>query len=181
MYYSEKSFTVKNGVTVTVRTPDKSEAEEVLSFIVKACGQSPYLLSTPDDFWIDARREAEWIEANTKSKNYFLAVYLDGVIIGDCNINFFTHKKDKHRAEVGIAIDKAYWDLGIGSLLFDELIALARATEGIEQIELGVVSTNERARHLYMKKGFTTTGVIPRALKNPDGTYSDEERMTLFL
>ena len=82
---------------------------------------------------------------------------------------------------MGIGIQKEYWNLGIGTILFNEMIETARNTPGIEQVELGVISINERAKHLYNKMGFKKVGTLPHQLKLPDGTYYDEDIMVLFL
>ena len=46
--------------------------------------------------------------------------------------------------------------------------------ERVEQVELGVYSDNDRARHMYRKMGFREYGMNPRAFKLKDGTYRDE-------
>ena len=54
-------------------------------------------------------------------------------------------------------------------------IALDQArTNGFEQVELGVFSDNDIARHMYKKMGFKEYGMNPRAFKLKDGTYRDE-------
>lgn len=181
MRYEAREFIVKNNLKVTLRTPDVSEAGAILGFIKKVTGQTPFLLSVPEDFSINVADEEKFLENSEKGKNYFLIAYCDGVIVGDCNINFGIHRKDCHRGSIGIAIDKAYWGLGIGSIMLDELIRLACETDGIEQIELGVLDTNERAIRLYEKKGFVKTGIIPNAIKQLDGTDVNEIMMTRFL
>ena len=45
---------------------------------------------------------------------------------------------------------------------------------GYEQIELGVIDGNERAKALYEKAGFVETGRYKNAMKYDDGTYRDE-------
>lgn len=181
MLYEEKEFTVKNGLKVKIRSPRRDDAKELLDFIIDVSGQTDFLLSSPGDRPYDIEKEAAFIESCIDGPNWFLIVTVDGKIIGDCGLNFNKHIKDKHRSSVGISIDKQYCNCGIGSLLFDEMIRLARETDGIEQIDLGVISGNERAKHLYEKKGFKKTGFIPNAIKLKDGTYYDEELMTLFL
>ena len=52
--------------------------------------------------------------------------------------------------------------------------ALKAKTNGFEQVELGVYSDNDRARHMYKKMGFKEYGMNPRAFKLKDGTYRDE-------
>ena len=42
---------------------------------------------------------------------------------------------------------------------------------GFEQVELGVYSDNDRARHMYKEMGFKEYGMNPRAFKLKDGTY----------
>lgn len=181
MIYSEKEFIVKDNLKVVLKTPEVSEAKELLEFIKKITGQTDFLLSSSEDFKFDVEGEEKWIKANREGNDYFIAVYVDGKIVGDCSLNLNRHLKDKHRSSIGIGIDKEYWSKGIGSLLFDEMIKLAKNTKDLEQIELGVISTNKRAKRLYENKGFIKTGIIPNALKLKDGTYLDEELMTKFL
>ncbi len=50
----------------------------------------------------------------------------------------------------------------------------------LEQLTLGVVSTNEPAKRLYESMGFKTYGIEKRAIKM-NGVYSDDEHMVLFL
>ena len=81
----------------------------------------------------------------------------------------------------GLAVSEEYRGLGIGSILFDIMIDLAKKTPGIEQIELDVIGVNERAKRLYTSKGFVKVGDKPHQLKLKDGTYLDGENMVLFL
>ncbi|TDM38783.1 GNAT family N-acetyltransferase, partial [Macrococcoides goetzii] len=58
--------------------------------------------------------------------------------------------------------------------------AIERAREmNLEQLTLGVVSTNEPAKKLYESMGFQTYGIEKRALKI-NGVYSDDEYMVLL-
>ena len=181
MIYEAKEFILKDNTVVTFRTPEVSEAQELLNFIKTAVGQTDYLLSSPEDIKLTVEQEEAFIESNKNSNSYFIAAYVDGKIIGDCCVNYGRHLKDKHRGNIGITVDEKYWNKGIGSIMFDEMIRLSRNVEGIEQLELGVNSENPRAKHLYEKKGFVKFASIPRALKLKDGTYCDEELMVLFL
>lgn len=180
MIYEEKEFVVKDGLKVVLKTPDKSEAKQVLDFMIKVCGQTDCLLSSVEDKKMSVEDEEKWLEKNIEGEDVFICAYVDEKIVGDCSLNYNRHSKDKHRGRVGIVIDKDYWNKGLGSLLFDEMIRLAKKS-GIEQLELGVNSANERAKRLYKKKGFEYTGKIPRALKLKDGSYYDEEFMVKFL
>ena len=48
---------------------------------------------------------------------------------------------------IAIAILKDYWNLGIGSAMFEELVAAAQ-NRGTEIMELVFIEGNDRARHL---------------------------------
>lgn len=51
----------------------------------------------------------------------------------------------------------------------------------VEQLELGVVTQNNRAISMYENLGFEIYGTKKHALKYGDGTYADEYFMCLFL
>ena len=85
--------------------------------------------------------------------------------------------KTRHRAEVAIALLKEYWGQGIGTRLFEEMIALAREKGDTLQLELDFVEGNTRARALYEKMGFRITGVHPNAIRLKDGTMLNEYSM----
>ena len=184
MVFNPKEVTLKNGTVVILKTPEEKDAHMMLDNIISIANSTDYLLSAASDFehyLKNISEEEAFIARKRESRDHMIAVYLDGVIIGCCSLDLHFHEKDKHRATLGIAIQKPYWDKGIGSILFDELISIAKNTEGIEQIELDVIGVNERAKHLYTKKGFVKTGDIPHQLKLKDGTYLDGETMVLFL
>lgn len=70
---------------------------------------------------------------------------------------------------------------GYSRALLEALIDRARALDGVERLNLGVVVGNAVARRLYTALGFEVYGRQPEALKFDDGTYRDEELMSLRL
>ena len=184
MIYEAQEFVLKDGNKVILKTPEIEDAQMLIDNIVSVASSTDNLLSTPEDFnklIANIDLEKQWIISNREGPNYLIAVYLNNIVIGTCSLDMHSQIKAKHRATIGIAIQKPYWDKGIGSLLFDEMIRIAKSIKGLEQIELDVVSTNERAKHLYIKKGFVKTGDVPHQLKLKDGTYLNGETMVLFL
>ena len=99
-----------------------------------------------------------------------LLAYLDGKVVGNCDIRFFGGLKTKHRANIGIALISEYWNQGIGTKMFEEMLRLAEEREDVLQVELEFIEGNARARHLYEKMGFRITGVQPNAIRLKDGT-----------
>lgn len=72
---------------------------------------------------------------------------------------------------------KEYWNQGIGTRLFQELIRIAEENPNLIQMELDFVEGNSRARALYEKMGFRITGVKPNAIRLKDGTLLNEYSM----
>ncbi|HEX9038552.1 MAG TPA: GNAT family N-acetyltransferase [Ktedonobacterales bacterium] len=90
--------------------------------------------------------------------------------------------KNRHNADIyGMYVAPEARGKGYGRALMQDLIARARALEGVETLALAVVTTNAAARALYQSLGFTVYGMRPRVLKLPDGRYLDEELMLLML
>lgn len=69
---------------------------------------------------------------------------------------------------------------GLGKALMLEVIKMARNLNGLEQLNLSVVSTNISAKKLYESLGFETYGLERNALKQNE-EYFDEEFMVLQL
>lgn len=65
---------------------------------------------------------------------------------------------------------------GIGRMLLQEVISRAKQIDGLQQINLTVIATNAKARHLYASEGFVVFSVEKRALKIGEH-YFDEEQM----
>ena len=72
---------------------------------------------------------------------------------------------------------KEYWNQGIGTRLFQELIRIAEENPNLIHMELDFVEGNSRARALYEKMGFRITGVKPNAIRLKAGTLLNEYSM----
>ena len=186
MKLEQKEFILKNGEKIILKSPEISDASLLLDQIIAACGATEYLTRRPEDFdhiKKDISLEEKFIESFYEGNDCLICAYCKNKIVGNCCIKFMKGDKEKHRSKVGIAIIKEYWGCGIGSLMFDELINIARNNPYCEQVELdgGVITENQRAIALYTKKGFVKTGEIPHHLKLKNNTYLDSQLMTLFL
>lgn len=106
-----------------------------------------------------------------------LVCLVEGKVAGNCQIAWKTGLKTRHRAAVAIALLKDYWNQGIGTRLFTELIRIAEENENILQMELEFIEGNTRARALYEKMGFRIVGIKPNAVRLKDGTLLNEYYM----
>ena len=175
MIFPEKAITLKDGRTAILKSPCVSDAEKMLGYIKKACGETNFLLRYPEDFNMTMEQEEAWILGlRSSSDSLAIACYVEGEIAGNCEIHFMTGMKTKHRAAVHIAILKDYWSLGIGSAMFTELIAAAKENPDTEIVELEFLEGNDRARALYEKFEFCVVGERPHAFRLKDGTMLKE-------
>ena len=183
MVFSEKEFLLKDGRRGLLRSPCEEDAEQMLRFIVKASGETEYLMKYPEeytDFTLD--QEKSFIdEAYYNQNGLMIACFVGDKIAGNCQISFRTGMKDRHRASVAIALLQEFWNLGIGTRMFEEMIQIAGNRDGVCQLELDFVEGNRRARSLYEKMGFRITGVKPDAIRLKDGSFVNEYMMMKHL
>lgn len=181
MILEEKKIVLKNGKTAILATPNVKDAEKMLNHIKQSCAETDYLTRYPEEWTIGVEQEEEWINRLREAPNALtITCYIDGEVAGNCEINFKSGIKLSHRASIGISITKKYWNLGIGTAMFEEMMALARQ-KGTEIVELEFIEGNERAKHLYEKFGFRIVAEKPNAFKLKDGTYLKEFFMQKYL
>ena len=163
MIFDEKKITLKDGRIALFRTPEVEDAEKMLNYIKTACGETDFLMRYPEE-WDEASIEGEekWIKGLRDSQNSLdIACYIDGEIVGNFEISFRSGIKTSHRAGVGIAILKQYWNLGIGSAMFSELISAVEARAEIQIVELQFMEGNDRAKALYENTALRLSANVP--------------------
>ena len=183
MVFKETEFKLKDGRAALLRSPREDDAEEMLQFIKKASGETDYLMRYPEEYAdFTLEQEKGFLNGAYRSDNaMMIACVVDGRIAGNCQISFCTGMKDRHRPSAAIAILREFWNLGIGTRLFEEMFRIAGERSGVRQIELDFIEGNSRARHLYEKMGFRITGVKPDAIRLKDGTFVNEYMMMKLL
>ncbi len=162
-----------NGHELILRNADVSEAKMLLEYLKTTCGETRYLVKEPEEITLTLEEEKAFIEKQNSSENSLLMIgLLDGEYVGNCSLMEMGAKRYKHRVGMGIALYQKYTGLGIGKVMIENLFEIARE-KGLEQIELEVVTDNERAIALYQKMGFKIYGTFPDNMKYKDGTYAD--------
>ncbi len=173
MIYKDKTFTLKDGREVLLRSPKSSEAMKILNYMKKSSAETIFLMRYPEEITMTSEQEEEFLKSARESENQMMiTAFVEGEIAGNCNIVLSSKIKEAHRAGVAIALLSDYWGLGLGSILMGELIKKAEEL-GLMQVELDYIEGNERAKALYEKLGFEEVGIKPRAIKLKDGTILD--------
>lgn len=182
MTISPITFTLKDGRTATLRCADPentADLQGLIDFITTAIKETPYLLRSPEECGrYTLEGEASFVRGNNDDPNALMLLCdVDGKVAGNCDIRFSSAIKTRHRGNIGIALRKEYWNLGIGTAMFKALEDFSRSLPNARQMELEFIEGNSRARALYEKMGFRITGLRPDAIMNADGTLVNEYQM----
>lgn len=165
-----------NGRTLVFRNAETEDAEMLLPYLKRVCGETRFLLREADECReLTVEQEEGFIRSHLESDRACLILAeLDGEYVGNASFDAAGgSRRNAHRADIGIALYLAYTGMGIGRKLFSLIMETIEKC-GFEQAELTVVEGNERAIRLYESFGFTEVGRIPRANRYDDGTYADD-------
>ena len=174
MRFETKEITLKDGREALLRSPRPEDAQAMLEYLKTTSAETEFLIRYPEECTETVEQEAAFLQKTLDSDlNMMIVCEVDGKIAGNCQITLHGRMKTKHRAGVGIALTREFWGLGIGSAMFEELVAAARK-HGICQMELEVIEGNTRAMGLYEKFGFRTIAERPNAIRLKDGTMLKE-------
>jgi len=172
-------FDLKDGRKALLCSPKEEDAEGTLEYLRISAGETDFILRYPEEcekYTLEGEKKL-FQQKNESPNEAMIMCIVDGRVVGNCEIKFATNMKTKHRANVAIALISEFWNQGIGTRMFEELIRLAKERGDILQMELEFVEGNSGARALYEKMGFRITGVKPDALRLKDGTLLNEYLM----
>ena len=179
MIINDITFTMKDGRTALIRSPKDGDIRGMLDYLYISAGETDFILRYPEECgkYTPEGEKALFDSLNASPNDAMLLCLVDGKVIGNCQIAWKNSIKTRHRASVAIGLMKEYWNQGIGTRMFEEMIRIAEENENILQMELEFIEGNSRARALYEKMGFRITGVKPNAIRLRDGTLLNEYSM----
>ena len=179
MVIKDIHFQLKDGREAVLRSPREEDVQGTLDYLVQSAGETEFIIRYPEECGKYTREGEKTFceQRNASPLGAMIVCLVEGKVAGNCEINFFPQIKYRHRATVAIALLKEYWNQGIGTRMFQELIRLAQEHPFVTQMELDFAEGNDRARHLYEKMGFRITGVRPNAMRLKDGRLLNEYMM----
>lgn len=173
MKYRKEIFLKDNSVCL-LRNPTAEDAQGILNIMRLTSSETENMRRYPDEIRMTADEEANFLQSIEESEeSLMICAEIDGKIVGNGGISpVASVEKCRHRANLGIAVQKAYNGLGIGTQIVSALLEEAKKA-GYEQVELDVVTDNYRAIGIYERLGFVRNGEIPNAFKRRDGGYQN--------
>ena len=179
MIFEPRNIVLKNGAVCTLRPTHPDDSARMIDYLKQTSGETEYLLRYPDEVQYTLEQEQAILgRLMDDPKSVMMVGIVEGKVAGNCSVSSLGDKrKTRHRCSMGIALKEAYWNLGIGTRMFRELIAIAESMPQITQMELEFMEGNDRARRLYEKSGFRIVGVHPNAFRLRDGAFRNEYLM----
>ena len=87
-------------------------------------------------------------------RELMLVAIIDGKNIGNCSLmGIGEYNRCRHRCEVAIALYQEYCGRGIGKMMLETILEIAKENN-YEQAELEVIADNKNAIALYENLGF---------------------------
>jgi RimJ/RimL family protein N-acetyltransferase len=171
---------LKDGKVILVRSPKMGDLKKLLDFINSFVDEDAKILVNKK---LTLKEEKDWLKTtleNIRSGNEHLVVALyNNQVIANVYVRKGRYRQS-HVAEYGIAIRKEYRNKGLGRILSEIILDIARKDRKIKIVELGVFRNNKPAIHLYKRLGFKKAAVLKKRLRYKSG-YIDDIVMDLEL
>ena len=164
-----------------VRRLTEDDLDAVLALRLRALTDNPEAFGSTYEETL--ARGNDWMRQRlcaNESETFYLGAFEENLI---GMVAFYREEASKthHKGYVvSMYVAPESRGLGAGKALMQALIGRVRQIEGLEQLHLAVVTTNQVAYQLYRSLGFEVYGTEPKALKS-GGEYWDEYLMVLRL
>jgi ribosomal protein S18 acetylase RimI-like enzyme len=172
-----------NGAKFIVRKATPADARGYIALIKGVLREQPPVDTpyAPDEFDPPLERIRDRIADVAASDNSLFLVAEGGrKIVGALTCGGGTLAADRHMTALGVYVEKAWRDQGIGRALMSRCVEWAKTSSVVERVELEVYAQNARAIHLYEAFGFEREGV-KRRLYYQHGAPIDMLMMALLL
>lgn len=143
---------------LTLREAIPSDALQLINFLKRVSQQSDFIIFDDLDGLTLEKEEQSLAEIYQSKVDELMVAIFDGEIIGYCRIE----AKDD-QAELGVVVDKDFWNNGIASYLMEDTIDWSISSP-LKKIFLEVYKNNPAAIHIYQKYGFATESIKEKTL-----------------
>jgi RimJ/RimL family protein N-acetyltransferase len=171
-----KKFISKKSNEIVLRYPKLSDAKLLMNMINSVVAEDDFILMTKKATLAEEKKVVQkWLkEIRARKKVHLVAIY-NNKIIGGSDVARGTGART-HVGIFGIVLMSGFREEGIGSVMMQEIIDLAKKVLKIKLLTLEVYGTNARAQGLYRKMGFKQAGVLPKSIFRK-GKYIEEHIM----
>lgn len=166
---------------VDVRPAEVTDAAQLLALLAQLGRESNTFTVDDGIEELSETDEAEQIEriSGTTTNVIFVAVLGDR-LIGVSTVQASTDFSAA-QGEVGVAVLKEFWGMGLGTALVEEILDWARNYSSLERLVLTVQLRNTRAAKLYQHLGFENCTATSYELVDPTGQRVAAIDMSLWV
>jgi L-amino acid N-acyltransferase YncA len=169
-----RELTIANGKSVTLRTMERRDADEVLHFA----------RSLPPDDLLFLRSDItdpsivdEWIRNVEKGSSLTLLAEIDGELAGYATVHLNEARWTRRIGEIRIQVGSAYRRTGLGRQLAAEIFDVARS-HGVRKVTAMMTPDQVGARTVFEKLGFQVEALLTEWVEDRMGRPRDLIVMT---
>lgn len=160
-----KKVRLQSGTSVTIRPMVKEDADKLYAFFSRVPREDRLFLR--DDVSIRDVIDS-WTQELDYRKVLPLVAEVGGNIVGDATLHRRTFGWTSHVGKVRLVIDKDYRGKGLGTILIEELIDIAKKA-GLEQLVAELMSDQTGALSAFKGLGFEKEAVFFNYVKDQMG------------
>ena len=157
---------------------EQHEKEAYHNLLMKAIADEPqFFRISPSDM------EGEVFPTQDTFENFTLGAFNDdGELVGTVGFKRDTFLKVRHKGLIfRMHVSEKAKGHGLGRKLLQALIERAKMGEGLRQLYLTVVSSNQRAINLYSSEGFELYSREKGSIKMAENEFVDEDSMIKYV
>ncbi|MEG2338764.1 MAG: GNAT family protein [Clostridium sp.] len=158
-------YTLKNGLSLTIRKARVEDTEEIINMSNKIAGESNNLSYGQGEYYMSYDQQYSYISRvnETRGSCFFVGI-INGKIVGTITFISSSRKRMEHRGEMGVAVLKDFWNMGIGKSMIDCFLKWAKSNGVTQKVDLLVREDNLSAINLYLRFGFQIEGRISKGM-----------------
>lgn len=160
-----KKVRLQSGTSVTIRPMVKEDADKLYAFFSRVPREDRLFLR--DDVSIRDVIDS-WTQELDYEKVLPLVAEVGGNIVGDATLHRRKFGWTSHVGKVRLVIDKDYRGKGLGTVLIEELIDIAKKA-GLEQLVAELMSNQTGALSAFKRLGFEKEVVFFNYVKDQMG------------
>lgn len=177
-----KPVTLKNGMSVTLRSAKVEDSSRFLEHLITAHDESYRNLNSSGRYWerVTVSEEEKILKNLEAAANKFMLIAeTDQKIIGGLGIFGNEREFNSHSAALGMSIQNSFCGIGLGSEMMSYGLESARSA-GLHRLDLTVRTYNDSGIALYEKWGFKRIGLL-KDMAFIDRSFVDEYYYELIL
>jgi len=180
-YIDKKSFALKNGTAITIRTAVPKDASGIIRMMKSVMKEKMFTIHEIDEYKETFNSESKKIKKYRKAPGkIIIAALCKNEIAGFVTFDNWDARKTMHSGYLSIYLLKEYRGMGLGKELMRTLLQWGKNNKIIRKMTLAVFSNNKNAIALYKKIGFKVEGLCPGDMKI-NGRYYDSILMYKFM